>query len=379
VAKKKAAWNPNAVWLSYSGASAFKACPEKFYLSKDWKAKGNPAYFPFGSAIECGVTVAIEERNREKMIAAFVRNWQAEKADNPEQSKPVFDNWEVEYSAGDVDLDIFDEEETIRLDQWATEIYDDETRTWQTEIFRIFGLIKEKQKLNAEDDKFYKRCAWLSMKKKGEIMLNSFFDGDLKKIKGLVEIDGKPAAQIRIDIPSDTGDNILGFVDYIVELTDGTIMILDCKTAAAEYPDHKILTSEQLKVYAVALEQKLGFIPEIGYLVLLKKLEITKACDACGAVRENSKLQNCVACGKGKYTKKSFKGGSQFIRRKVKEDELDDQLDDYSQVADAIRNKVRYKNPENCFAFGRQCEFYNYCHHKKPLKELKTIEPKKKG
>jgi hypothetical protein len=253
------------------------------------------------------------------------------------------------------------------------------TLTWKPKMFEIFAKLKEKKKLDDNEDKFYKRVAWLSMKKKGEYMLTSFFDKKLKEIKGLAMIDGKPAAQLRIDIPSPDGDNIVGYVDYVVEMMDGTIVILDCKTAASEYDEHKLVTSEQLKTYAAALAHHFDEIPEIGYLVLVKKLNTEKSCGACGALRENSKLKNCVACGEGKYEAASFSAEVQLMRRKIYEDEMDDQLEDYSQVADAVRNKIRYKNPENCFSFGRRCEFYDACHKGKALDKLTTIEPKKKG
>ncbi len=377
MAKKK--WNPNAVWLSYSGASSFKACPEKFYLSKEWQAKGNFSYFVFGSAVECGVTSALIDRDRDKMLAEFERNWKMEKADDPEKSKPIFDNWTIEYSAGDVDIDLFSGEDEVRMDQWVTELFNDVTQTWKPKMFEIFAKMKEKKKFTDEEDKFYKRVAWLSMKKKGEYMLNSFFDTKLKDIKGLATIDGKPAAQLRIDIPSEDGDNIVGYVDYVVEMNDGKIVILDCKTAASAYDDHKLETSEQLKTYAAALSHHFDEIPEIGYLVLVKKLNTEKSCNACGALRENSKLKNCVSCGEGKYESASYSAEVQLMRREIYEDEMDDQLEDYSQVADAVRNKIRYKNPENCFSFGRRCEFYDHCHKGKALEKISGIEPKKKG
>lgn len=377
MAKEKSKWNPDAVWLSYSGASSFKACPEKFYLSKEWQAKGNFSYFVFGSAVECGVTSALIDRDREKMLAAFEKNWKAEHADDPERSKPIFDNYEIEYSMGDVDLDLV-EGEDIRMDQWVTELYNDVTQTWKPKMFEIFGKLKEKKKLADADDKLYKRVAWLSMKKKGEYMLNSFFDTKLKDIKCLAIIDGKPAAQLRIDIKSESGDNIIGYVDYVVEMMDGTIVILDCKTAASAYDDHKLDTSEQLKTYAAALAHHFDQIPDIGYLVLVKKLNTEKSCNNCGALRENSKLKNCVSCGEGKYDAASYSGEVQLMHRPISDDEMDDQLEDYSQVADAIRNKVRYKNPENCFSFGRRCEFYDACHKGKDVSKLSTVQPKKK-
>jgi hypothetical protein len=370
-------WNPNAVWLSYSGASSFKACPEKFYLSKEWQAKGNFSYFVFGSAVECGVTSAFTYRDREKMLEAFERNWKAENADNPERSKPIFDNWDIEYSTGDVDMDLL-ESESIRLDQWVTELYNDVSLTWKPLLFSIFDLLKNKKPLSDVEDKFYKRVAWLSMKKKGEFMLNAFFDTKLKDIKGLVEIDGKSAAQLQIKITSPEKDVIIGYVDYVVELQDGTIVILDCKTAASAYDDHKLLTSEQLKTYAAALEKHFDKIPEIGYLVLVKKLAAEKSCASCGHVRENSKLKNCTSCGEGKYEAVSYTAEVQLMHRAITEEEMDGQLEDYSHIADAVRNKVRYKNPENCFSFGRRCEFYDHCHKGKDLKKLSTIEPKKK-
>jgi hypothetical protein len=369
-----------AVKISYSSASAFKACPEKYYLQRDWKVKGNFSYFVFGSAIEAGVTEALLNRDREKMLEAFEKNWSCENAGSSSTSefkkeKPIFDNVDIEYSVGDIDLDLL-EGEDVRLDQWVTELFNDVTLTWKPLILGIFSKIKNKIELTEVEDRFYKRIAWVSMKKKGEIMLNSFFDQALPKIKGLVSMDGKPAVQVRIDISSDTGDSLIGYADYIVELQDGRIVILDCKTAASAYEEHSLLTSEQLKTYAAALASKFPTTPEIGYLVLIKKLSVEKSCSSCGHIRENSKFKNCTACEDGKYDVNSYSAAVQLITRKIEEKEMDKQLEDYSQVANAIRNNIRFKNPASCFNFGRKCEFYDYCHKGVELSQIPELERK---
>lgn len=368
------------VWLSYSGASTFKACPEKFYLQKQWKSKGNFSYFVFGSAVEAGITEALTSRNKEKMLEAFEAAWRTENAgstskDEYKREKPIFDNLTIEYSGTDIDLDLV-EAEHIRLDQWVTELFNDPELTFKPVMFSIFKKIKDGEALSSAEDKFYKRVGWMSLKVKGTYMLNSFFDRTLKEIKRIVEINGKPASQMKIEIGSDEGDKIIGYVDYVVEMADGRIVILDCKTAASAYDGHTLLTSEQLKTYASALSHELDEMPEIGYLVLVKKLITEKSCTSCGALRENSKLKNCVSCGEGKYESASYSAEIQLLTRKITEDEMDAQLEDYSHIADAIRNEVRYKNPSNCMSFGRRCEFYDFCHKGKALEKLTTIEKK---
>lgn len=370
----------NNVWLSYSGANTFKACPEKFYLEKEWKATANFSYFVFGSAVEAGITDALINRDRKSMLEAFERNWKTENAgsttkDEYKKEKPIFDNQEIQYSNTDIDLDLI-EEENIRLDQWVAEIFNDINLTYKPMMLSIFKKMKDGYDLTDAEQKFYNRVGWMSLKVKGKYMLNSFFDKTLKQIKRIVEIDGKPAAQMRIDIGSDGGDKIIGYVDYVVEMADDRIVILDCKTAAAAYDQHALLTSEQLKTYASALAHHFDEVPEIGYLVLVKKLVNEKSCNNCGALRENAKLKNCIACEEGKYENSSFSADVQLITREIDEEEMDAQLEDYSHVADAIRNKVRYKNPSNCMQFGRKCQFYDHCHKGKPLEKLTTIKKK---
>jgi len=371
----------NNVWLSYSSVSTFKACPEKFYLQKDWKAVGNFSYFVFGSAIEAGITEALTSRDREKMLEAFERNWKTENAgstakDEYKKEKQIFDNPTIQYSNTDIDLDLL-EEESVRLDQWVAEIFNDVNMTYKPTMLSLFKKLKDGEELNDKEDKFFKRVGWMSLKVKGKYMLNSFFDKTLGQIKRIVEIDGKPATQMRIDIGSDGGDKIIGYVDYVVEMEDGRIVVLDCKTAAAPYDYHALLTSEQLKTYAAALSHKLDEIPDIGYLVLVKKFATEKSCTNCGALRENSKLKNCVSCGEGRYENTSYSAEVQLITREISEEEMDAQLEDYSHIADAIRNKVRFKNPSSCMSFGRKCEFYDHCFKGKPLEKLTTIEKKK--
>ena len=111
-------------------------------------------------------------------------------------------------------------------------------------MLSLFKKLKDGEEFTDKEDKFFKRVGWMSLKIKGKYMLNSFFDKILNQIKGIVEIDGKLATQMRIDIGSEGGDKIIGYVDYVVEMTDGRIVILDCKTAAAPYNYHNLLTSE---------------------------------------------------------------------------------------------------------------------------------------
>ena len=86
--------------------------------------------------------------------------------------------------------------------------------------------------------------------------------------------------------------------------------------------------------------------------------------------------KKCKKCGEGEYSKSSLRGETQLIVKEYQETELDDLLDDYMNVAVAIKNEVNYKNPANCTQYGRQCEFYDVCWRRKDPSKIEHLEDK---
>jgi hypothetical protein len=379
------------VKLSYSAANTFKACPTKYYLSKQYQSTGRPSYFAFGTAVEAGVTAMFKGADLKDSIAEFDRNWETENVDQPSRASPIFDNPEVEYFKSDLDESLLVQHADLIKD-WATELVPEEfnaTRpdkdgkakvvTWQSIIAEIYSDFDNGYKVSLERKRFYARIHWLSLAERAALMLTALWNDIMPDFEYLVEIDGVPACQYRVSITNNDGDEIVGYVDYVVKFKSKEFpVVLDCKTAAAEYTSHNINTSEQLKTYASALSKKIGSL-DVGYLVLVKKLKNDSvSCDTCGHVRPHgSKARNCTQkdC-KGSYLIPKLKAVCQLLTKTMKESELDSQMEDYSNVLVAVKNEINFKNPNSCMQYGRRCEFYDHCWNGKPLDKIKEIKPK---
>lgn len=373
MAKKK------SVRISYSAARRYKECPEKHSLSSRYENRLISSAFPFGKAVEAGVETMLKGGSLKEGQDAFVEKWNLE--DIPKSDpRPVFDNLAIEYYKSDFDDALLGIEEEKEIESWIEELFPDDKSDmhWSERFDRVAKQMSiDESEVPLEDLQLYNRVVWLCCLIRGKIMLKSFHDKLLPKIS-LTKLGNGPALQIKVSIKGDDGDEVLGYVDGIIKHVDfEEPIIVDFKTASAEYYDHALVTSEQLRTYVAALAGDVD-TRRAGYIVLIKKIKIEKSCDKCGHKRESGSAKNCKKedC-KGKYSVPSFDSDVQFISREYKDSELEDVLDDYANVASAIKHGVKFKNPNSCTAFGKKCEFYQVCWGGKKPQHLEHLKEKK--
>jgi len=347
--------------ISYSAASNFKTCPTKYYNSRKYKVKQNPSAFAFGKALEDAITLLFLGKSLDEAHAKFESDWKA-----------IFDT-DVSYMVSDFDNSIIAEEDLPLIESWVKELELDFMLHW-SELFDEIAEKNKREDLRPKDHIFYNRIMWLCCQIRGMYMIRAFYEKLLPKLK-IVSKDGVPLIQKDITITNNEGDKITGFVDYVVTHEDYTApIIIDLKTSGAPYTDHSLISSEQLRTYVASLGQEVG-TNRAGYIVLLKKMQVKYRCDQCGAPKEGRSIK-CVACGKGKCTLKDFDAGVQFICKEYQTEELEEVLDDYMNIATAIKNNINYKNPSNCNLYNRPCEFYDMCWKRKQASEISHLEEK---
>lgn len=365
------------IYVSYSGASRFKACPQKYYLSKRYADVRISSAFPFGKAVEMGVSAMLDGKDLNFALDTFQQHWNQEHVKGNEY-RQIFDNLDLQFYASDFDKNLFSMEDEKQLDDWAEELLEERNRSW-LEIFEgVNDDIKNDKKVSDAQLAFYNRVIWSCCRIRGIVMLEAFHSEVLPK----VDLSKREhyASQREVSMSNEEGDKITGYVDYVLFLKDYGWVIIDLKTAAYPYNMHALDTSEQLRTYVAAIGQEIDS-RKAGYVVLLKKIKIDKACDKCGAEREGL-AKKCKKCGEGTYSKNTLRGETQIIIKEYKEEELDDLLEDYMNVAVAIKNEVNFKNPANCTQYGRQCEFYDVCWKRKDpstIPHLEDKEAKKEG
>lgn len=362
----------NPVYVSYSGASRYKQCPTKYFLSKKYQDVRVSSSFPFGKAVEAGVSSLLEGKTLEEAKQRFQSNWETEHVKGNE-FRQVFDNLDLNYYASDFDANLVDLEDRKILDDWAAELLDEKQRSWDEVFDGIKMSLDNNRSVTDSELAFYNRVMWTCCLIRGETMIQAFNDQILPKLD-LTKTEHF-SMQREVSMSNDQGDKIVGYIDFVVFHRELGWIILDLKTAGTAYTQHALDTSEQLRTYVAAIGPELKSLTA-GYAVLLKKIKVDRSCDACGAKRESGTAKKCKVCGKGEYTKATLRGESQLMLKAYTDADLDDLVDDYMNVATAIANNVNFKNPGSCFNYGRPCEFIDICWKQKDPSQIQYLESK---
>lgn len=364
----------NSIYVSYSAAARFKSCPTKYYLSKKFQDRRISSALPFGKAVEKGVDALLDGKDLRFAQEVFAQHWTQEHL-RGEDYRQIFDNLDLQFYASDFDKNLFTHEDEAQLDAWAEELLEERSRSWLEVFDDINGLIKEDREVSDVQLAYYNRVIWSCCRIRGMVMLDAFNTEilpqlDLTKREHFF-------SQREISMGNEEGDKIVGYIDYVVFHREHGWIILDLKTAGMSYNMHKLDTSEQLRTYVAAIGDEIGS-HKAGYAVLLKKLKLDKTCNKCGADKQGM-AKKCKTDGcDGEYSKTALRGETQLIIKDFKNEELDDILEDYMNVAVAMKNEVNFKNTESCFGFGRRCEFYDVCWNRKKPEDVNYLEAKEK-
>ncbi len=358
------------VWISYSKVSTFKACPQKYYLSKEWPAELNVSALPFGTAVENGVDVLVQGGVIEEAVKVFEKDWFKSPANKWSSAKQIFDDPEMPYYGSDYDKNLLiAEKEQAKILEWQKELFPEEDIPWEDLVKEFQDKLSDAKTIKKELRQFCHRIFWLSCKKRGKLLVEAFQRDLLPQITKVI------AVQKKISIKNDEGDQLTGYVDYELELKDYTgPIITDVKTSGMFYDKHALNSSDQLAIYGAA-----EGIDKIGYMILIKSIKHEKSCDACKSVRINGRLKKCAEEGcKGRYTDIRSYAMTQLLVRDMREGEAEEVVEDFSDVLVAIKNGVNWKNPSSCFNYNKKCEYYDYCWGGKKLEDLPGIKKKEK-
>lgn len=356
--------------ISYSQGSTFIQCPKMWsnkYIDKlDSEVEG--ASLSFGSAVDAAVQAMLE--GKANWLPIFYDNWTKQFVFG--QVKQVFDNDSIGYGHKDLDVDLLEPKDYPELEKWAKELNLIPVGNVVTneELIALYKQIsKDKSNpykgINADQLKYFNRASWLGLKRKGKIMLNAFHAQFYPKIKKV------HAVQKKVDlVDPHSKDSITGFVDMVVEV-DGhpKPIIFDLKTSSMPYDQHKLQVSPQLTLYTAMAAQHFN-TDLVGYVVLNKnipKIEVSH-CGTCnhtktGRHKTCDNVVNGVRCNGTWVDQKIPDLQVQVMVAQKTPDQVNDILNDYSNIITAMKNGIIWKNNDRCMDhFGAVCPFYNYCH-----------------
>ena len=265
--------------LSCSAKDKYDLCPYKYYLHYEMRYRSSlqSSALCFGSAIDVSLNWMLE--GNDDFHSVFDSEW----------SKYEGQNENIEYYKSDLDEALL------------------------TDTERNLPIAMQN---------------FVSLRRKGHLLLESYNNNVLPRIKEVVSVQGEVNI---VGYDSDGGvtqDSIYGKLDLIamIELDDGSVhqTLLDNKTTSKPYAKNSVLKNHQLALYAS------GF-PDIEWF------------------------------GYATMNKKTF--GTQLILDKIPEIRKEEVLSGFVDTLTKIKNLEFERNKKSCYAFGRRCEFYSHCHN----------------
>jgi PD-(D/E)XK nuclease superfamily len=316
--------------VSHSRLERFKQCSESYRLYYEENLCGIKIASPlfFGSAIDAAVElfllkkkVELTERELSLMLNETAYSM-FDKTMREQNGQLLERNILCDYFASDFEPSILKIEDLALL------------KTQYPYCLDFFGFweninlsIQAKKHIQDSERILFNHLNWLSLYRKGEMLLKAYEIEILPKIHTVFEI------QKDTKLVNAAGDELHGKIDFIASFTDAPNLkyIIDLKTSSKPYPEDAVESSTQLVIYSQAED-----IPNASYAVLEKKIRI-----------------------------KEPRVRTQLLRGDFTQDHVDAVFDiiDSSVHKIAAREFYKKESPRLCHFYGKRCEFYDLCWH----------------
>jgi len=371
--------------LSYTKVQKYLECPKYYdlyynqYLRQDYLTS---AMF-FGGAVDEALNILLlskknnlteEEKEliKKDPFEVFEDNFKFKTLNN--EKIDVRTSLKVRYTKNDYNMELLTDEDietlTIFMDKYNYKpISPLELRTLLEDKIDDHGF----NSLDNSDRVFLNFSSWLTLRRKGIEIINSYKKNILPKIKEVISI------QENVSLPNEDGDIIIGKIDlrFTMDDYDG-IITGDNKTTSQKYSKNSVKNSEQLGIYQEYTED-----PFAAYLTILKNPQTIsiKNCLDCQKTYIGGKIKNCKICKKELTSEEKKEFTTQIIVDKVLEETKEKTFDNIQKVLYNIRDGNYPKDmSKGCFMYGRKCPYYDFCRTGKldDLKDLKVNYDKRR-
>jgi hypothetical protein len=356
---------------SFSQNSTYINCPmawkHQYIDGYSTEIEGSSLYF--GTAIDRAVIDMLD--GKPDWLQTFYNAWEFQAKDG--KGVRILDNDKITYSHKDFDGDLLEQKDFLELEKWAKDFNligqaVVPTNQMLLDLFKQCSKAKSNPyiKMTDEQFKYFNRCSWLGLKRKGKLLLQSFDTQVRPKITKVISTQKRSKIE-----DTNTGDQMIGYVDMILELQGyDKPIIFDLKTSAFPYDQHQLDVSPQLTLYA-AMEAKNHNTNLVGYIILHKNVnkDIVAHCDKCN-IKKNTRHLTCnsldsagVRCGGNWNENKVPKPEVQIMIAEKSQAQIDDLLLDTGNILLAMKNQIVYKNTNKCNDwYSQKCPFYGLCH-----------------
>ena len=224
----------------------------------------------------------------------------------------------------------------------------------------LYQDLRDKEKdggIELTDRCFINFCCWLSLLRKGELMIKCYENEILPKIKEVYSI------QRRVNLPNGAGDTLIGVIDLECSFVEEEgKFTADNKTSITKYKKSDINENTQLPIYDEYTENG-----KAAYIVLYKKPKFIKykECVSCD-YQETGKKRICPECKSDlEITEVEPVIEWDIITDNINEEKKDLHFNEISVTLEEIKEftKDEYfpKNLDSCFDYGKKCPYYDLC------------------
>jgi len=312
--------------LSYSSTQKYLLCGEKWRLHYQERIRTTRigSALIFGGSVDEALNRLLLEKKKEltdgeklmmnstpeeTFVSCMERNYL-----NGEYIE-VKNSPQIDYYKSDCDTSLLEEEDL------------EELFTYFDNLEEVNKFVEKFQKIKNPDDPeeliVYNTICWLSMVRKGLMLIDAYRKDIMPEIEEVISI------QEKVSLP-DGEDEFIGVIDFVGRFKDDpeNVYIIDNKTSSRKYPENAVKESEQLAIYA---EYK--GVKHAAYIVVEKKIR-----------------------------KRTPRTRTQIVKDTIDEDQLDNTFNELTEVFHGIKAEMFDKNKESCYAYGRACEYFDICH-----------------
>jgi len=353
--------------LSHSAMEKYRSCPASYNLHYNEKLRSHriPSPFLLGTATDEAFNIILlrkkdslteSEKNKVELDPYKIFDYYFTKRQVGEELLDIRTSELPEYYKSDFDPFVLKEEDWKTLEMYIKNAgYDIED---PEELYYTLQDT-DKKGLSFTDACYINYCCWLSLRRKGHLMIDTYVNEIMPKIKKVHSI------QREVDLPNDDGDHICGFIDFEAELEGHEgIYTVDNKTSGRSYKKDAVNEKEQLLLYDE--ETNNG---KAAYIVLLKDIKHTKelTCVECGKVYKRA-VKSCGNTIDGKKCNGELelsivesKAKHQIVVDTINEEKKDLLFEEIDDILLNIREEKFPQNRDNCFSYGKKCIYYDVC------------------
>lgn len=358
--------------LSHSASTKYSECGKsyEYHYIKKLRSSVQSSALLYGTAIDRASEHYALSKNFTETIDIFNKTWQTQNINGVDEDLRFLLNFT--YSDKDLDTDL------LKADDWQNLI----TLTGWDKDNGIEETLKEViynkssvgyANLDMTEKKLFNYANWLCLKRKGYLMLKEFkkiFDENVEEVLG---------TQVKIDLENENGDSVVGFIDFVFKWKGiDKPVIFDLKTAGREYEEDAVKKSPQLSLYVFSKSADYQDTRNCGFIVLNKNIQKNKKkkCSVCGNDGSGGRHKTCDAItstdAKGKDVRCNGDwietiypvAKSQILVESVSEVLVDRVVENFNEIAKAVKAEVFPRNFGNCIKYGSiKCQFYDLCHN----------------